>query len=82
MSLAPREQGKLAAIENALRAKDPRLEAMFRAWDKRDPGDGPQLRRMSLSPCAARRGRGAAIIVLATIVVLLTTCAVAIALLA
>jgi Protein of unknown function (DUF3040) len=80
MSLAPRERETLAAIENQLRANDPRLEAMFRVFD-RDPR-GWRQPRVSVSLCVARRGPGSVIILLATIVTLLAACAVAIALLA
>ena len=80
MSLAPREQETLAAIENQLRANAPRLEAMFRAFE-RDPRGQRQL-WVSVSLCVARRGPGSVLILLAVIVTLLATCAVAIALLA
>lgn len=81
MSLAPREQETLAAIENALRANAPGLEAMFRVFGSRDPRSRRQL-WMSLSLCVARRGPGNVVILLVTIVTLLATCAVAVALLA
>lgn len=81
MSLAPRERETLAAIENQLRTNDPGLEAMFRVFDKRDPRSPGQL-RMPVSLWMARRGPGNVIILLVTIATLLTTCAVAFALLA
>lgn len=37
MSLVPREQETLAAIENRLRATDPRFAAMFRLLDTLGP---------------------------------------------
>jgi len=81
MGLAPRERETLAAIENQLRTKDPGLESMFRVFGNRDPR-GRRQPRMSISPCVARLGPGNMIILLATIVTLLITCAVVPALLA
>jgi hypothetical protein len=80
MSLAPRERETLAAIEDQLRANAPRLEAMFRVFGKRDPRSRRQL-WVSISLCVARRGPGNLFILLATVVTLLTMCAVAVALL-
>jgi Protein of unknown function (DUF3040) len=82
MSLAPRERETLAAIENQLRANAPRLEAMFRVFERDPRGRGRGLLWVSISLCVARRGPGNVIILLATIVTLLATWAVAIALLA
>lgn len=81
MSLAPREQERLTAIENQLRATDPRFAAMFRTL-----GGLSHRRRapvwVSMSVWVARRGGTNVIILLATIVTLVGMCAAAVAVLA
>ena len=81
MSLAPRERETLAAIENQLRATDPRFAAMFLVFADRDLRSRRRL-WVSMSVWVARRGLINVIILLATIATLLTTGAVAAALLA
>lgn len=81
MSLAPREQEELTAIESELRATDPRFAVMFGVFDNRDVRGQGRL-SVFLSVWVARRGLANAIIALATIMMPLTTCAAAIALLA
>ncbi|HEY7260178.1 MAG TPA: DUF3040 domain-containing protein [Trebonia sp.] len=81
MSLVPREQERLTAIENQLRATDPRFAAMFRMLS-----DLSRRRKapvwVSMSVLVARRGRADVIILLATIVTLIGTLAAVAAVLA
>lgn len=81
MSLAPREQERLTAIENQLRATDPRFAAMFRML-----GDLSRRRKapcwVSMSVWMGRRGRANVIILLATIVTLIAAFAAGAAVLA
>lgn len=81
MSLAPREQEALAAIENEFRATDPRFAVTFEVFDNRGLRGKGRL-CVFLSVWVARRGSANVIILLVTIVTLLTACAVAVALLA
>jgi hypothetical protein len=81
MSLVPREQETLTAIENRFHLTDPRFAAMFRLLGSVGPRTpGPLW--VFLSVRVARRGVVRVITELATIVTLLTACAVAAALLA
>ncbi|MBO0817245.1 MAG: DUF3040 domain-containing protein [Actinobacteria bacterium] len=81
MSLAPREQERLTAIENQLRTTDPRFAAMFRMLG----GDSHRRKApvwVSMSVWMGRRGRASVIVVLATIVTLIAAFAAAAAVLA
>ena len=74
MSLAPREQETLAAIENRLGATDPRFAAVFRLL-----GDPHSHRCLCvfLSVWVARHGKMAAFAVLTFIVAVCTGSAIA-----
>jgi hypothetical protein len=76
MSLAPREQETLAAIENQVLATDPRFATMFRVLDALGPrSEGPLW--VFLSVWVARRGKLAATVLLAVVVMVLTAAAAA-----
>ena len=81
MSLVPREQETLSAIESQFHATDPRFAAMFRLLASVGPRmPGPLWVLVSVR--VARRGLPSVIVELAAVVTLLTTCAVVAALLA
>lgn len=81
MGLAPRERETLTAIEDGFRATDPRFAAMFLMLGNLGRRGKGRL-RTSASVWAARRGAVNVIMLLLTVLTLLTTCAVAAALLA
>lgn len=81
MSLAPREQERLTAIENQIRASDPRFAAMFRLLDNASRR-GHRRPLVFLSVRLARRGIANVIILVATVVTLIGTGAAAVAILA
>lgn len=76
MGLAPRERETLAAIENQLRTSDPRFATMFQLFDNLGPRSQGHL-WVFLSVWLARYGMSRALMLLAAIATLVTTCAVA-----
>lgn len=81
MSLAPREQQTLTAIETQLQLTDPRFADMFRVFDKHGSRSQRHL-PVFLAMWLARNGWAAAIMLLATVATLFSTIAVAAAVLA
>jgi len=76
MSLAPREQEALTAIENQVRATDPRFAAMFRVLEALGPRSEGYL-WVLLSVWVARHGKLVATVLLALVVMVLTAAAAA-----